>query len=527
MTNGRAHGLLVKKTYFWFVVIIISLLAIFLVWTQSERIADHQEYHEFIAQESVSGVAEEVSRFVNERNRFVQVFANQHLDAIRAVASDRYKDRDYEKLHQLIKEYFPNHFAFTVANSEGTPYFENFDGLVAESCRADIKSFAEKKYYYPYIHPNTEGYHFDVMTNYGNGEGVFFVSFHIDNLGVVLKAAQSPGHQLMLTYPALNYLIEVLPEGARNMVDRHDFHLSEDEKQRMIINMPVTGTRWDVVDLAESGLFEQFKNQLYMESVIIFTVFLLAGIVMVFRLRKEELHRETVEKQKQELMGVISHEFRTPAAAIHNSLSLIARKTRGLVDADVMNLVEIASSNTHRLLSLVNDFLDLQKMESGKLEFNKRICQLRPIVDRAIDNNKIYAEQFGVTFWVNDSTVSVRVNCDPVRIEQVLANLLSNAAKYGASNDVIEILVAKPETDIVRLSIIDHGTGIPENIQDHVFEKFVMARTEKSGTVRSSGLGLSISKAIVEEHGGTIGFETRLREGTTFYFDLPVVLEEK
>ena len=526
MTNGRIHELLVRKTYFWFTVVIISLLAIFLLWTQNQRISDYEEYHDFIAMESVSAVAEEVARFVSERNRIVQVFANQHLDAIRAVASNRFHDRDYEKLHQLIGEYFPNHFAFTVANKEGIPYFENFDGLVADSCRADIRSFAEKKYYFPYIHPNTEGYHFDVMTSYGDGEGVFFISFHVDNLGTILKAAQTPGHQLMLTYPALNYLIEVVPDGARNRVSRSDYHLSEQERARMMISIPVTGTRWDVIDLAEPGLFTQFRNRLYLESVIIFAVFLMAGIVMVYRLRKEELQRETVEKQKQELMGVISHEFRTPAAAIHNSLSLIARKTRGLVDSDVMNLVEIAGSNTHRLLSLVNDFLDLQKLESGKLEFNKRVCQLRPILDRAISNNQLYAEQFGVRYWINDPTDSIRINCDPARLEQVLANLLSNAAKYGASNDVIEILVSKPKQGVVRVSIIDHGNGIPESIRDRVFEKFIMARTEKSGTVRSSGLGLSISKAIIEEHGGTIDFETRLREGTTFYFDLPMVPEE-
>ena len=526
MTEGRTQVLLVRKTYFWFVVGIIGLLAVFLVWTQRARINDFEEYHDFIALESVSAVSEEVSRFVMERNRFVQVFANQHIEAIRAVAKNRYNERDYDRLHRLIKEYFPNHFAFTVANSEGIPYFENFDGLVAESCRADIRSFAEKKYYYPYIHPNAEGYHFDVMTKYGDGEGVLFISFHVDNLAAILKAAQTPGHKLMLTYPALSNLIEVLADGARNVVMRSDYHLSDEEKERMMINMPVTGTRWDVVDLSDPDLFNNFRNQLYIESIIIFSVFLFAGTFMVIRLRREELHRVTVEKQKQELMGVISHEFRTPAAAIHNSLNLIARKTGGPIDEEVKNLVDIASSNTHRLLSLVNDFLDLQKLESGKLEFNKRVCQLRPILERAVTNNKMYAQQFGVTYWINDTTESVRINCDPDRIEQVLANLLSNAAKYGANNDVIEILVAKPTPVKVRVSVIDHGNGIPDNIRDHVFEKFVMARTEKSGTVRSSGLGLSISKAIIEEHDGTIDFESRLREGTTFYFDLPVVPDE-
>ena len=525
MTQNAVDDLLLRKTYFWLVFVIIALLGVFLVWTQSERVADHEQYHNFIAMESVSAVSEEVARFVGERNRFVQVFANQHLDLIRAVASDPLNDQVYSKLQQLIKEYFPGYFAFTVANSQGIPYFENFDGLVAESCQADIRSFAEKHYYYPYIHPNVEGYHFDVMTKYGNDEGVLFISFHVDNLGTILKAAQTPGHQVLLTYPALNNLIEVYSEGARNLMVRHDYHLSDEEKQRLLVNMPVTGTRWDAVDLAEPGLFERFESQLYWESAIIFLVFLSAGVFMLYRLRKEELQRSTAEKQKQELMGVISHELRTPAAVIHNSLNILGKKTEGLIQSDIKNLIDIARNNTQRLLSLVNDFLDLQKMESGKLEMHKSICDLKPIVEQAITNNKMYAEDFGVSYWLNDTTSGVKVNCDPIRLEQVMANLLSNAAKYGAENDVIEILVNQPVPDRVRISVIDHGGGIAEHIQGNVFEKFVMARTEKNGKVRSSGLGLSISKAIIEEHGGIIDFETRAKEGTTFYFEIPVVSE--
>ena len=105
----------------------------------------------------------------------------------------------------------------------------------------------------------------------------------------------------------------------------------------------------------------------------------------------------------------------------------------------------------------------------------------------------------------------------------MLANLLSNAAKYGAVNDVIEVQVSNPEPSMVRVSVIDHGEGVAPHIQEKVFEKFVMARTGKSGKVRSSGLGLSISKAIIEEHNGRIAFESRPGEGTTFYFNLPIV----
>ncbi|WP_455219247.1 sensor histidine kinase, partial [Kaarinaea lacus] len=328
---------------------------------------------------------------------------------------------------------------------------------------------------------------------------------------------------LMLIYPAFNNLIEVIAEGARNHIVRNDYRLSDEEKNRMLISVPVSETRWDAVDLYNADLFSRYQRNLYLEATILFLIFLVVGIVMVIWLRKEELQREQVEKQKHELMGVISHEFRTPAAAIHGALDLVMRGATGPIEEETRRLLDMASSNTMRLLTLVNDFLDLQKFESGKLHMSKQVCELRPIIDKAIKNNKIYADQFGVTFLLNDKTDSAKVNCDAVRIEQVLANLLSNAAKYGAINDVIEILVSSPETSMVRVSVIDHGEGVAPHIQDKVFQKFVMARTGKSGKVRSSGLGLSISKAIIEEHNGRIGFDSRQGEGTTFYFNLPIV----
>ncbi|MCI0507022.1 MAG: HAMP domain-containing histidine kinase [Gammaproteobacteria bacterium] len=526
MSRNKKPAGLAAKSYFWFITVIVCLTAVFLLWITQGRIVDHSEYHHFIATESASGVTDEVARFVGERNRLVQLFADQHLELIRAVANHPADHGYYQQLANLIRQYFPGHFAFTVASAQGLPLFEDFDGLVADSCRADIKSFAEKQYYHPYIHPNYEGYHFDVMSTYGNNEGVLFVSFHADILGSILSVAQTPGHRLMLIYPAFNDLIEVVAEGARNQIERDDYRLSGEEKSRLLISMPVPETRWDVVDMHDSRLFSLYQRKLYIEAAIIFLVFLIAGIVMVRRLHKEEMQRELVEKQKQELMGIISHEFRTPASAIHGALELVTRGTSGPITGETRRLLDMARSNTRRLLTLVNDFLDLQKYESGKLHMTKQQCELQPIVENAIKNNQIYAEQFGVRFAFNNDTDAVKMHCDSARIEQVLANLLSNAAKYGASNDVIEIQVSKPATSNVRVSVTDHGEGIAPHIQNRIFEKFVMARTGKNGKVRSSGLGLSISKAIIEEHGGRISFETRAGEGTTFYFDLPLTEQE-
>ncbi|HEY5604469.1 MAG TPA: HAMP domain-containing sensor histidine kinase [Gammaproteobacteria bacterium] len=524
--SARLANRLIHKSYFWFVVLIAGLTAVFWLWITQGRIADHNEYHRAIAAESTSGVMDGIARFMAEHNRLVQLFAGQHLDAIRAVAQDPADQSHYQRLAELIKQYFPGHFAFTVAGADGTPAFEDFDGLVAESCLVDMKSFAEKQYYHTYIHPNYEGYHFDIMTGYGGNEGILFVSFHADVLGSWLRAAQTPGHTLMLIYPLLNDLIEVVAQGARNHIIRDDYRLSDEEKSRILISMPVAETRWDVVDLHDAELFVQYQRELYVEAAVIILIFAIAGIILVRRLRKEELQRELVEKHKQELMGIISHEFRTPASAIHGALELIIRGSAGSISAETRQLIEMARGNTLQLLALVNDFLDLQKYETGKLHMAKQACELQPIVENAIHKNKIYAEQLSVSFVLKNKMDTIKLHCDAARIEQVLANLLSNAAKYGAVNDVIEIQVSQPTATRVRVSVTDHGDGIAPQIQDKVFEKFVMARAAKSGKVPSSGLGLSIAKAIIEEHNGQLSFETRAGEGTTFYFDLPVTAQD-
>lgn len=517
---------MLQKSYFWFVVSIVLLTTVFLVWIVLHRIDEHNDYHHFMAFESITGVTNEVARLVEEHNHRVKLFARYQLDVIRAVAADPKDEKAYQTLKKQIEEFFPNHFAFTVANRNGIPLFEDFDGFVAESCQTDIKQFADEHIYHPYVHPNHNGYHFDVMSLYGDNEGVLFVSFHVDILGTILRSAQSPGHQLMLIYPSKQNLIEVVSDGARVHLQRNDYRLSLREEDRIIVQVPVIGTRWDAVDIHDEGLFREYESRLIIEASVIFAVFLLVGVVMVVRLRKEELQRERVESQKKEMMGVITHELRTPGAAVHGALQILKRNTEKTLSEESKSLLTLSLNNTQRLLTLVGDFLDLDKYESGQLSFDKSEHKLVDIVRKAIDNNQSYAEQFGVSFRVNDTTVDVVVHCDANRIEQVLANFLSNAAKYGGENDVIEVLINKPSSNTVRVSVIDHGEGVSEHIKDRIFEKFIMSNANRNAKVRSSGLGLSIAKAIIEKHDGHIDFRSESGKGSTFYFELPVVKTE-
>jgi len=520
---GNRLGYLIKSRYFLLLAMFLFMLGIYQWWFVKDRVTANSEYHHTVAIQSVLHASEEVSRAIEVYNRQVQRFADQNIELIRRFAASPENEELHERLKLLIEENFPGYFAFTVANKAGVPVVEDFDGLVAEFCRVDMKSFAETQKYQQYIHPNYEGYHFDTMVNYGVDEGILFVSFRADVLGNYIRSAQAPGHQLMLVYPALKQLIEVIAKGARNKIVRDDYRLSNAEKLRILDRYPVAGTRWEAVDLITPGFFDAYDQNLYQGSVIIFIAVALVGFLFVWKATREQRARINIEQHTRDLVGVISHELRTPAASIHGAMELIARGTVGPTNSELKHLLDMVNDNSLHLLSLVNDFIDIRKHESGNLSLELKNCDLYPIVEKSIQNKKSYASQLNVVFLLSpDSEKQVRVNCDPLRIEQVMANLLSNAAKYGSEKDEIEVQIKRFGNHKVRVSVLDHGAGVDPGVNGKVFEKFVMSKPKKLNVnIHSSGLGLTIAKAIIEEHGGRIDYSAS-DTGTVFYFELPV-----
>jgi len=230
--------------------------------------------------------------------------------------------------------------------------------------------------------------------------------------------------------------------------------------------------------------------------------------------------RKKVDHLKNEFVSIVSHELRTPMTAIVGSLGLIASGTTGQLAPKAKILVDIAHRNSERLVRLINDILDMEKIESGKMDFSMRIQPLAGILESAVEANRAYGMQYNVQFILQDPLPAVQVNADKDRLMQVMNNLLSNAAKFSPRNGKVMVdLDLYP--DVCRISVTDHGKGIPKAFHKRIFQKFAQvdssATREKDGT----GLGLSIAKAIIEKHGGQIGFFTREDVGTTFYFDLP------
>jgi signal transduction histidine kinase len=232
------------------------------------------------------------------------------------------------------------------------------------------------------------------------------------------------------------------------------------------------------------------------------------------------MERKQVEKVKEEVISVVSHELRSPLTAIINSLILIADGETGEISEQTRKLINIAYRSSERLLRLTNDMLDIGKIESGKMEFNFQICELTPLLEQSIEANRSYAEQLNVQIILNNIVPDAKVNVDCDRLIQILTNLITNAAKFSPSNGEIKVSFSR-YNHTIRVSVEDKGPGIPEDFRHRIFDKFAQAQMPGARRKDGAGLGLSIAKMLIEYMGGSIGFETEIDVGTTFYFDLP------
>lgn len=249
--------------------------------------------------------------------------------------------------------------------------------------------------------------------------------------------------------------------------------------------------------------------------------------------------RVVLDRAKSEFISTVSHELRTPLTSIKGSLGLI----RGGVTTDLpqalQSMLEIAYQNSDRLVLLINDILDMEKIEGGKMDYQMAPIDAADLIREAVAVNQGFGEEHNVKFVFdgeNDEKAgptshSLIVEGDRDRLMQALSNLMSNAAKYSPENGVVE-LNATANDGFVRISVTDKGPGIPVDFRGRIFDKFTQADSSDTRQRGGTGLGLSITKAIVERHGGTICFESMTADemgeetGTAFYVDLPMASVE-
>ena len=231
---------------------------------------------------------------------------------------------------------------------------------------------------------------------------------------------------------------------------------------------------------------------------------------------------ESASKLKSQLITTMSHELRTPLTSIVGSLRLLASGTVELSSEGATNLLNIASRNSDHLAVLVNDILDLERLQSGTMEMTMQPLDLAWLVQEAVTLNAGYGEEHGVTILASDMVDNVEVMGDEARLFQVMANLISNAAKFSSKGGKVTISLI-PTATSARVSVADNGVGIPGEIRNKIFDEFVRGNNVDHRNTNGIGLGLSITKSIIERHDGLISFDTQTGVGTTFYFTLPTL----
>ncbi len=230
--------------------------------------------------------------------------------------------------------------------------------------------------------------------------------------------------------------------------------------------------------------------------------------------------RKKIDIMKSEFVSTVSHELRTPLTSIRGALGLIAGGMAGDLPQQARALVEIAYNNSERLVLLINDILDIEKIESGNMRLDLRPCDLASLLRQSIEANEAYAALFGCHIVLENTADNAMVVVDPDRFVQVMNNLLSNAAKFSPAGGDIAVTAVRRAQGI-RITISDQGPGIPAEFHGRVFQKFAQADSSDTRVKGGTGLGLSIARAIARKFSGDITFESAAGQGAKFFFDLP------
>jgi PAS domain S-box-containing protein len=228
--------------------------------------------------------------------------------------------------------------------------------------------------------------------------------------------------------------------------------------------------------------------------------------------------RREVEKLKRAFVATVTHELRTPLTSIKGALSILRSGALGPMSESMKNTVTIAERNSTRLMALINDILDTEKLQAGTVQMNKVNIRLEKVVERALESVNSFAEQHDVR--VESAVTKASVYIDQDKVVQVIVNLVSNAVKFSPVESTVSISFEEKE-NLVEVRVTDQGIGIPQHSQSMLFQRFQQIQSEDPRHKGGTGLGLAICKQIIEQNGGSIGVRSKEAEGSTFWFTIP------
>lgn len=285
----------------------------------------------------------------------------------------------------------------------------------------------------------------------------------------------------------------------------------------------------------EGELAEQNSIYRWVRAIFIPDFELSGEVKGFFALFSDISELKAIERVKSEFVSVVSHELRTPLTSIHGVLQLLDAGRLDQLSATTQEMVNMALRNTDRLVRLINDVLDLERMESGRETMAKQSCNGVELIQQAVDTMQMMAQQHGVTIQVEVRGETLKTGdaeainqplfmiwANPDHVLQIFTNLLSNAIKFSPQNAQVWMSVEKQDAQVL-FAVQDQGRGIPTEKLETIFERFQQVDASDSRQKGGTGLGLAICRHIVEEHRGQIWVESTVTEGSTFYFTIPAI----
>ena len=275
-----------------------------------------------------------------------------------------------------------------------------------------------------------------------------------------------------------------------------------------------------------------FSSELWMQlGVVLFVLYFLieccrkfllnymTGLRQLEELRMERDRASEAYKMQSQFVSVVSHELRTPLTSVRASLDLLNNSAMGELPSNLSSVAKIGQKSSNHLAVLIDDLLDFQKLNAGKMVFNFAKIEICHFVREAVEVNRAFADKQEVEIRVIDDGQPLYVKADADRMTQVIGNVLSNAIKFSPPDEYVEVVVERTGKKC-RISIRDRGVGIPEGSRDVVFGPFKQIDGSDKRGFGGTGLGMSITKKILESHGSTIDYVSELGVGTTFFFVL-------
>ncbi|MHA7875170.1 PAS domain S-box protein [Roseivivax sp.] len=235
--------------------------------------------------------------------------------------------------------------------------------------------------------------------------------------------------------------------------------------------------------------------------------------------------RHALARAKLSSVSVVSHELRTPLTAISGAIKMLRGRFEQDMSREAAGVVEIAERNCDRLLFIVNDILDVEKIEAGKMAFDKKHIDLNGLVNEAVTTLQTYASGLNVRIALESDCDNAMVEADQARLMQVMSNLVSNAAKYSSSGDVVTVSLAD-NGNCWRVAVRDSGPGISRENQKKLFDTFAQISAADGKKRLGTGLGLAITRRILDNHQARIAVQSEIGKGSTFYFDIPKLVDD-